>query len=90
MLFTFAGSSHSKYASYLLETITTLELESSQQLRELLLRTMILNLSGEPGGCAPCDIVQEYFNCLLEMIVEQKGKDFDDVFIREVIARNLH
>lgn len=90
MLFTFAGSSHSKYASYLLETITTLELESSQQLRKSLLRTMILNLSGEPGGFAPCDIVQEYFNRLLEMIVERKGKDFDDVFIREVIARNLH
>lgn len=90
MLFTFAGSSHSKYATYLLETITTLELESSQVLRNSLLRMMVLNLSGTPGGCAPGDLIQEYFNRLLEAIVERKGKEFDDVFIREVIVRNLH
>ncbi|KAH9943828.1 hypothetical protein B0H21DRAFT_864932 [Amylocystis lapponica] len=37
MLFTFAGSSHSKYTSYLLETICSLELESSPELRETIL-----------------------------------------------------
>ncbi|KAJ3748285.1 hypothetical protein EV360DRAFT_25469, partial [Lentinula raphanica] len=75
MLFTFAGSSHSKYTTYLLETITSLELESSQPLRNALLRTMLINLSGKPGAFSPCDIIQEYFNRLLEFII---------------ISRNLH
>ncbi|KAJ3833532.1 hypothetical protein F5878DRAFT_632614 [Lentinula raphanica] len=90
MLFTFAGSSHSKYVTYLLETITTLELESSQPLRNALLRTMLINLNGKPGGFFPCDLVQEYFNRLLEFIVERKGKEFDHSFIQQIISRNLH
>ncbi|KAJ3793040.1 hypothetical protein GGU11DRAFT_854030 [Lentinula aff. detonsa] len=90
MLFTFAGSSHSKYATYLLETVTTLELESSTNLRNALLRMMVVNLGGKAGAFAPCDLIQEYFNRLLEMIVERKGKEFNDVFIQEVISRNLH
>ncbi|KAJ3745217.1 hypothetical protein EV360DRAFT_57505 [Lentinula raphanica] len=89
-LFTFAGSSHSKYATYLLETITSLELESSKPLRDALLRTMLVNLSGRPGAFSPCDIVQEYFNRLLEFIVERKGKEFDHTFIQHIISRNLH
>ncbi|KAJ3756736.1 hypothetical protein EV360DRAFT_47466 [Lentinula raphanica] len=90
LLFTFAGSSHSKYATYLLETITSLELESSKSLRDSLLRTMLVNLSGKPGAFSPCDIVQEYFNRLLEFIVERKGKEFDHAFIQHIISRNLH
>ncbi|KAJ3753060.1 hypothetical protein EV360DRAFT_97172 [Lentinula raphanica] len=89
-LFTFAGSSHSKYATYLLETITSLELESSKPLRDALLRTMLVNLSGKPGSFSPCDLVQEYFNRLLEFIVERKGKEFDHSFIQHIISRNLH
>ncbi|KAJ3833528.1 hypothetical protein F5878DRAFT_519165, partial [Lentinula raphanica] len=89
-LFTFAGSTHSKYATYLLETITSLELESSKPLRDALLRTMLVNLSGRPGAFSPCDIIQEYFNRLLEFIVERKGKEFDHTFIQHIISRNLH
>ncbi|KAJ3730855.1 hypothetical protein DFJ43DRAFT_983287, partial [Lentinula guzmanii] len=90
MLFTFAGSAHSKYATYLLETITVLEIESSAALRKALLSTMLVNLSGKPGTFAPCDLIQEYFNRLLEAIVERKGKEFDHSFIQSVISRNLH
>ncbi|KAJ3726679.1 hypothetical protein C8R42DRAFT_573424 [Lentinula raphanica] len=90
MLFTFAGSSHSKYTTYLLETITSLELESSRPLRDALLRTMLINLNGKPGAFFPCDIIQEYFNRLLEFIVERKGKEFDHAFIQQIISRNLH
>ncbi|KAJ3817574.1 hypothetical protein F5880DRAFT_1492702 [Lentinula raphanica] len=89
-LFTFAGSSHSKYATYLLETITSLELESSKTLRDALLRTMLVNLSGRPGSFSPCDLVQEYFNRLLEFIIERKGQEFDHTFIQHIISRNLH
>lgn len=51
---------------------------------------MVINLSSKECGFAPCNLIQEFFNRLLKFIVEQKGKEFDHVFIREVIARNLH
>ncbi|KAJ4463460.1 hypothetical protein C8R41DRAFT_783824 [Lentinula lateritia] len=81
MIFTFSGSLHSKYASYLLETITSLELELSCAFRDALLQTMVINLNGKTGRFSPCDLIQEYFNRLLEFIVERKGKEFDHVFI---------
>ncbi|KAJ3841649.1 hypothetical protein F5878DRAFT_609706 [Lentinula raphanica] len=89
MLFTFAGS-HPEITFYLLETIASLELESSQPLRNALLRTMLINLSGNPDNFFPCDLVQEYFNRLLEFIVERKGEEFHLEFIKESISRNLN
>jgi len=90
MLFSFASSSHSKYTTYLLEFLTNFELESSQELCETTLNAMLVNLSGMDGAFAEGDIIQEFFNCLLEAILEWKGADFGDTFIRQVISRNLH
>ncbi len=47
MLFTFAGSTHSKYTQYLLEMTT--DLECSPALRMTLLRTTLANLKGYDG-----------------------------------------
>lgn len=90
LLFTFTGSSHSKYSTYLLEVICRLELESSPALREAVLRTTLVNLSGREGSFTAADLMQEYFIRLLEAIVEKKGVEYDDFFIRRVISRNLH
>lgn len=90
LLFTFAGSAHSKYTSYLLEFICALELESSQDLREAILASMLINLSGDPGRFAPSDLIQEYFNRLLQAIAERKGAEYHDRFLRRVVSRNLH
>ena len=90
MLFSFAGSSHSKYTTYLLEFLTNFELESSRELRETTLNAMLVNLSGMDGAFAEGDIIQEFFNRLLEAILERKGAEFGDMFIRQVISRNLH
>ncbi|ESK92967.1 hypothetical protein Moror_9040 [Moniliophthora roreri MCA 2997] len=90
MLFTFFSSMHSKYGMYTLEFIATLELESSHELHEPTLHMMLVNLSGRPGAFSPCDLIQEYFNCLLEFIIEHKRKEFNHKFICQVIARNLH
>jgi len=76
MLFTFAGSSHSKYVTYLLETITTLELEVSPELREATLHSMLVNMNGHLGSFCALDFMQEYFNRLLEAIVQRKGVDY--------------
>ena len=90
MLITFAGSSHTKYTTYLLEFLTNFELESSRALRETTLNAMLVNLSGKAGSFSAGDIIQEFFNHLLEAIIERKGAEFGDKFIREVVSRNLH
>lgn len=90
LVFTFSGLSHTKYSSYLLETICRLELESSQALRETILRTTLVNLTGRAGSFSAADLMQEFFNRLLEAIVEKKGVEYGDTFIRQVISRNLH
>ncbi|RDB30543.1 hypothetical protein Hypma_007322 [Hypsizygus marmoreus] len=90
MLFTFAGSSHSKYTNYLLETICNLEYESGPALRDAILKSMLVNLTGREGSFSAADFIQEFFNRLLEAIVEKKGVEYGAKFIREVVSRNLH
>ncbi|KAJ7104701.1 hypothetical protein C8R44DRAFT_542106, partial [Mycena epipterygia] len=89
MLFTFAGSTHTNYVGYLLETIINLELESSPGLREALLMCLLINLRGLLGHFEEGDYVVEFFNRLLEDIVQHKNAQFDDSFIRNVVSRNL-
>ncbi|KAJ7573714.1 hypothetical protein C8J56DRAFT_1008216 [Mycena floridula] len=88
MLFTFAGSTHTNYMKYLLETLANLELESSEQLREALLSMMVVCLNGVDFICG--DWLQEHHNKLIEFMVEHKGKEFDSPFIRHIISQNLH
>ncbi|KAF9053425.1 hypothetical protein BJ165DRAFT_1339856 [Panaeolus papilionaceus] len=90
MLFTFAGSTHSKYATYLLETIARLELESTSEMKEAILKSTLVNLTGREGSFAAADFIQEYFNRLLEAVVEHKGVDYGSDFIRNVVSPNLH
>lgn len=89
LLFSFAGSSHTKYCTYLLEEVTRLELESSNTLLEGVLSATLVNLSGLEGACTAGDIMQEYFNRLIEAIVEKKGIDYGHAFARNIISPNL-
>ncbi|KAH9949518.1 hypothetical protein B0H21DRAFT_672644, partial [Amylocystis lapponica] len=90
MLFTFAGSTHTKYTSYLLETIANLELESSPALRDAILDSLLVNLTGRPGHFMAGDLMQEHFNRLLQAIAERKGTEYSNHFLRDVVSRNLH
>lgn len=81
IMFSFAGSNHKKYAQYLLETLFNLEWESSPELQETLLKISVINLSGLPGKFKPGDLIQEYFNQILETIVQHKGHEFGECFI---------
>jgi hypothetical protein len=90
MLITFAGSTHSKYVTYLLETIVNLELECGPELRDAILKGLLVNLAGKEGGFSAGDFIQEYFNRLLEAIVQRKGVDYGARYSRDVISRNLH
>ncbi|KAF8161594.1 hypothetical protein B0H34DRAFT_673491 [Crassisporium funariophilum] len=69
---------------------TDLELESSQDLKEAGLNSMLVNLSGKEGVFSAGDFIQEFSNQLLEDIIECKGAEFGAPFIRETILRNLH
>ncbi|KAJ7754624.1 hypothetical protein DFH07DRAFT_743698, partial [Mycena maculata] len=89
MLFTFAGSTHTNYMGYVLETICNLELESSPGLKEALLLLLLISLTGLLGHCEEGDYVVEFFDRLLEDIVQHKNAQFDDNFIRNVISRHL-
>ncbi|KAJ7687941.1 hypothetical protein B0H17DRAFT_898529, partial [Mycena rosella] len=89
MLFTFAGSTHTNYMGYLLEMIINLELESSPGLKEALLLCLLVNLTGLLGHFEEGDYVVEFFNRLLEDVVQHKNAQFDDNFIRNVVSRNL-
>ncbi len=90
MLFRFAGSDHSKYTQYHLEFICVLEFESSPSLRDSILKSLLVNLSGDPGRFSPADLIQEYFNRLLQAIAERKGVEYNAHFVRNVVSRNLH
>ncbi|KAH9911496.1 uncharacterized protein B0H18DRAFT_1062212 [Fomitopsis serialis] len=90
MVFTFAGSTHTKYTAYLLEMICNLELESTPALRHAILSNLVVNLTGNEGSFQPGDLMQEYFNRLLEAVAEKKGVEYGDHFVRHIISRNLH
>ncbi|KAF9050825.1 hypothetical protein BDZ89DRAFT_593109 [Hymenopellis radicata] len=89
MMFCFAGSSHKKYAQYLLESIINLEFESTPELRAALLSTGVATLSGLPGTHACVDLLQERFQRILEAVVQHKGLEYGARFIREGISRHL-
>ncbi|KAJ6503468.1 hypothetical protein C8R47DRAFT_968976 [Mycena vitilis] len=89
MLFTFGGSTHTNYLNYVLETIMNLELECSPGLKLALLRGLVWSLTGLTDHCEEGDFIVEFFNRLLEDVVEHKSAQFDDIFIRDIISRNL-
>ncbi|KAF8172930.1 hypothetical protein K438DRAFT_1772364 [Mycena galopus ATCC 62051] len=68
-----AGSTHSNYMNYLLETIINLELESSAGLKEALLLCMLFNLVGLAGHFEEGDYIVEFFNRLLEAVSKHKN-----------------
>lgn len=88
MLLTFAGTSHSKYTTYLLEMLCNIELESSPALQEAIMKAMLVNVSGEAGKWQPGDIVQESLNKSLEPLVQHKNADFGSNAIHNVWSRN--
>jgi len=90
MLFTFAGSSHNKYTSYVLETIAFLEIDAGQEFRNLFLRNWLVNLSGEPNRYIEKDLMQEHHNDVLEGRIKKGGIEWDSRQMRDVHSRVVH
>ncbi|KAJ7289648.1 hypothetical protein C8J57DRAFT_1430275 [Mycena rebaudengoi] len=89
MVFTFAGSTHSKYTNYLLEMIVDLELESNQFLKDATLLSTVLNPNGTAGKFKPCDIFQELLNRCIDPIVQRKDADYGSNHVRNIWSRNI-
>lgn len=90
MLFSFAGSSHTKYPTYLLEMVCTLELESSAALKKLFLENWLVNPSGEVGKWQAGDLLQEHLNLELQELVSRKNLQWDGNFMRKVASPNAY
>jgi len=90
IMFSFAGSSHKKYAQYLLETLIDLELESSPELAKALLSTGVSNMTGLPGGNHPKDLLQEYFQRIIEAIFSIRALNLErNSFARESLVISI-
>ncbi|TCD62750.1 hypothetical protein EIP91_006448 [Steccherinum ochraceum] len=89
MLFHFAGSSHTKYCSYLLETICRLEYESVVQSKDLFLHNWLVNPSGEAGKWQAGDFCLEKNIRELQTKIQHKDTSFDSNFVRTVVSPNL-
>ncbi|KAJ7267142.1 hypothetical protein C8J57DRAFT_1068065 [Mycena rebaudengoi] len=89
MVFTFAGSTHSKYTNYLLEMIVDLELESNRFLKDATLLSTVLNPDGTAGKFKPCDIFQELLNRCIDPIVQRKDADYGSNHVRNIWSRNI-
>ncbi|GBE84702.1 hypothetical protein SCP_0606820 [Sparassis crispa] len=90
MLFSFAGSSHLKYVSYLLETICDLELESSEAAKDVFLKNWLVNPSGKAQKYQEGDFTQERYNRELETFVDRKDTQWNADYICKVISPNVH
>lgn len=90
MLFTFAGSSHTKYCSFTLETIASLELESSEALKDATLENWLVNVQGRPGKFKEGNIMQEHFNEVLDESRDHADADWDGNLMRNIVSRNVH
>ena len=69
MTFTFAGSTHTKYLTYSLEQICSLEWESSEALKDAQLLNWLVNLEG--------DLNKEHFNGELDESRDHNDADWD-------------
>lgn len=90
MLFTFAGSSHNKYTSYLLDMIAFLEIDAGPDLRNLFLRNWLANPSGEAGRYIEKDLMQEHHNNVLEERIKRGGVEWDSKQMRDIHSRAVH
>ncbi|KAJ7586426.1 hypothetical protein C8J56DRAFT_1084827 [Mycena floridula] len=86
MLFTFAGSTHTKYTNYLLEMLCDLELESSPALRDAILDNWLICVSGRTFMAG--DQFQENIQDEFYEHIGKKDRDFDSSYMRTVVAPN--
>ncbi|KAJ3979105.1 hypothetical protein F5890DRAFT_1421840 [Lentinula detonsa] len=87
MLFSFAGSSHTKYTAYLLEMICNFELEADPKLQTVFFDNWLICPNGRTFEAG--DLFQEQLQAELYEHV-QNDQGFDDPHIRNRISPNVY
>ncbi|PBK85144.1 hypothetical protein ARMGADRAFT_1048108 [Armillaria gallica] len=90
MIFTFAGSLHTKYTGYLLEMVCNFELEAGPNLRELFFKNWLVCPSGIPGHFMAGGLLQEQLQDELYEHIQSKDSRFDENYIRNIITPNMY
>ncbi|KAI0081500.1 hypothetical protein K474DRAFT_1671959 [Panus rudis PR-1116 ss-1] len=88
-IFTFAGSGHPNYTTYLLDMYCKITYELPEATRIALFENWLVNLAGKPGHFLELDLMQEHFNKWLEEMAQHSGKEFDDVWYRDVLSMHV-
>ncbi|KAK7019386.1 hypothetical protein VNI00_018099 [Paramarasmius palmivorus] len=85
-IFLFGGSTHTNYATYLLEFYCLMKYKTSPALCVAILNNYLVKF----GFTAhERDLLQEHLNKKLEAMVEKAGGNFDAPFYREIISPNV-
>ncbi|KAF9010904.1 hypothetical protein BDZ89DRAFT_1226378 [Hymenopellis radicata] len=86
----FGGSTNTNYMLYLLEMFCLLTYDAPEPLRIAIFMNWLANFAAQLGHHIPLDLMQEHHNHVVEQLVEQTGKPFDDPLWREVASPNVH
>jgi len=70
--------------------IASLELESSEALKDATLKNWLVNVQGGPGKFIEGDIMQEHFNEVLDESRDHADADWDGNLMRNIVSRNVH
>lgn len=89
-MLTFSGSSNHNYANYLFRLWVMLKYEFSDDLRHLITQNMLVNPEGIPGHIFEGDKLREHHNLHTEELVQHKGLEYGDEFVRSAISPNIH
>jgi hypothetical protein len=90
MIFLFYGSAHTKYGSYILEFMVSLELEMSPEACLAILKNWLIGLKGEPGHKQHLDMLVEHLILLLDNTTRHcKNAAYDSLWVRNVLSSNL-
>ncbi|EGO02456.1 hypothetical protein SERLA73DRAFT_119706 [Serpula lacrymans var. lacrymans S7.3] len=89
MVFTFSGSLHTKYTTYLLEMICSLKYESSDALRNAIMQNWLVNLEGTAGSFYAGDLLQEHLNNSLQESRDHNDVPWDSHFMRNIVSHNV-
>jgi hypothetical protein len=73
-----------------MELFCNFKWEWSDLLIDAIQKNWVVNLKGQQGHFIEMDLMQEHFNFWLEDLAQHKGKQFDDVFYREVLSMNVN
>ncbi|KDQ12642.1 hypothetical protein BOTBODRAFT_93829, partial [Botryobasidium botryosum FD-172 SS1] len=88
-IFTFSGSGHHKYATYLLEMYCNFRFDFPKPLVQAILSNYLVNPSGIDGHFSEADFMQEQHNGVLEDHAQKKGSEFHEPHYRKVLSPSV-